>query len=329
MSLNGTMEGVAAAGRPRLDWGRWSAPIVVAGAWLALIAATSIYRHDFLSHQTLLAVTFTMSVVGVLAIGQGLVAISGGFLDLSQPSNLILSSLVVIRLSEAGMPLPVLFVAGILTGMAWGLVNAAIIVFGKLNPVIVTLSTNFIGIAALYLIFQLAQVPNNSDIYYFGRASFLGLPAIWWPMLALILIVGVFMQRTRFGRRATAGGGNRFAAQVRGISLRKTRFAVFTIAGGFVGFTSILFVSAAGPIEARSADLLLLNVIAAVIVGGIALSGGRGHFWMLILSVGLLSTVPTSLVFFGLDSDSQAIFQGLILVVAVALDGYRSKKGTP
>jgi len=268
-----------------------------------------------------------MSVVGVLAIGQGLVSISGSFLDLSQPANLIASSLVVIRLSEAGMPLPALIVGGILSGMAWGLANALLIVLGKLNPIIVTLSTNFIGIASLYLIFQLAQVPNGSDIYQFGRASFIGLPAIWWPMVALILVVGVVMQRTIFGRRVTAVGGNRFAAQVRGISLKKTRLIVFTLSGGFVGFTAILFSSAAGPIEAKSADLLLLNVIAAVIVGGISLSGGRGHFWMLLLSVGLLSTVPTSLVFFGLDSDWQAIFQGLILVVAVALDGYRARRG--
>lgn len=329
MSSIGISETVAAAGRPRLSLGSWGAPLVVLASWLALIGVTSLYRPDFLSHQTLLAITFTMSIVGVLAIGQGLVSISGAFLDLSQPANLILSSLVVIRLSEAGMPLPLLIVGGIVTGMGFGLTNALIIVYGKINPIIVTLSTGFIGIAALYLIFQSAQVPIGSDIYAFGRSSFLGVPAIWWPMLGLVLIVGVIMRRTIFGRRVTAVGGNRFAAQVRGISLKKTRLMIFTLAGGFVGFTAILFSSAAGPIEAKSADLLLLNVIAAVIVAGISLSGGRGHFWMLLLSVGLLSTVPTSLVFFGLNSDWQAVFQGLILVVAVAIDGYRAKRGTP
>ena len=99
-------------------------------------------------------------------------------------------------------------------------------------------------------------------------------------------------------------------------------------AGGFVGFAAILFCSSSGPFNSGSANILQLNVIAAVILAGISLEGGRGHLWMLFLSVGLLSTVPTSLVFFGLSSDAQAIFQGLILVLAVTFDGYRSRKIT-
>ena len=94
--------------------------------WLLLIAATGLYRPDFLSQQTVLAIAFTMSIVGVLAIGQGLVAISGGFIDLSQPAGMISASLVAVRLSEAGMPLAVVIVGAILTGMAWGACNASI-----------------------------------------------------------------------------------------------------------------------------------------------------------------------------------------------------------
>ena len=322
-------ETVSTAPWPRVSLGDWGSPVVVVVAWLALVAATALYRPDFLSHQTVLAIAFTMSIVGVLAIGQGLVAISGGFIDLSQPCGLILAGLVAVRLSEAGMPLPVLIIAAVLTGMSWGLLNATIIVFAKLNPVIVTLATNFIGLAALFLVFQLAQVPNGSDIYHFGRAAFLGLPAIWWPMLGLILLTGAIMQRTRYGRRTIAVGGNRDAARARGISLRRTRFGVFTAAGGFVGFAAVLFVSAAGPFNPGSANVLQLNVIAAVILAGISLAGGRGHFWTLLISVGFLSTVPTALVFFGLSSDAQAIFQGLILVAAVAIDGYRARRGGP
>jgi ribose transport system permease protein len=72
-----------------------------------------------------------------------------------------------------------------------------------------------------------------------------------------------------------------------------------------------------------------LNIIAAVILAGISLSGGRGNFWMLLLSVGFLSTIPTSLVFFGLSSDTQSIFQGIILVIAVSIDGYRALRRAP
>lgn len=328
MSLDRALDSAPATSPPRFNLHGWGTPLLLLAAWLLLIAATGLYRSDFLSHQTVLAVSFTMAVVGTLAIGQALVAISGGFIDLSQPACLIVTSLVAVRLAEAGMPLPVLIIGAVLTGMLWGLINALIIVYAKLNPVIVTLATNFIGLAVLFLVFQLAQIPNDSDIYQFGRASLFGLPAIWWPMLALVLIVGFLLPRTRYGRHVIAVGGNRYAAKARGISLKATRIAIFSVAGGFVGFAGILFASASGPFNPGSANQLQLNVIASVILAGIALGGGRGNFWLLLLSVGFLSTIPTSLVFFGLTSDSQSIFQGLILIAAVAIDGLRARRGT-
>lgn len=329
MSLDRAQASAVPAVPPKLDLHGWGTPLTLLAAWLLLIAATGIYRPDFLSHQTLLAVTFTMAIVGVLAIGQALVAISGGFLDLSQPSALILSSLVTVRLAEAGMPMPVVIGGAVLAGMAWGFLNATIIVFGKLNPVIVTLATNFIGLAALFLVFQLAQAPIGSALHALGRTSLLGVPTIWWPMVVLILLVGFLLPRTRYGRRAIAVGGNRAAAKARGISLRATRFAIFTAAGGFVGLAAVLFAASSGPFNPGSGNNLQLNVIAAVILAGISLAGGRGNLWMLLLSVGFLSTIPTSLVFFGLSSDTQSIFQGFILLVAVAIDGYRARRSTP
>lgn len=329
MSVTPAIETAAPAVPLKVRFGGWGTGLMLLAVWVALIVATALYRPDFISHQTVLAVTFTMAVVGVLAIGQGLVAISGGFIDLSQPANMILASLVAVRLAEAGMPLAVVIVGAVISGMIWGAANAAIVVFAKLNPVIVTLATNFIGLAVLFLVFQLAEVPQNSEMYHFGRAKIFELPAIFWPMLALVLVVGFLIPRTKYGRRAIAVGGNKAAAKARGISLKATRFAIFMAAGGFVGFASVLFAATAGPFNPGSANTLQLNIIAGVILAGISLSGGRGNFWLLLLSVGFLSTIPTSLVFFGLSSDTQSIFQGFILIIAVAIDGWRARKGTP
>jgi len=326
MSINQAAETAPPAVPLKVRFGGWGTAAMLVAVWIALIVATGLYRPDFFAHQTMLAIAFTMAVVGVLAVGQGIIAISGGFIDLSQPAGLILTGLVAVRLSEAGLPLVLVAVGAVIAGMIWGALNATIIVFAKLNPVIVTLATNFIGLAALYLVFQLAQVPNGSEIYHLGRASFLGLPAIWWPMLLIILVVGFLMRSTRYGRRTIAVGGNRAAAKARGISLKTTRYATFMAAGGFVGFAAVLFASAAGPFNPSSASTLQLNVIAAVILGGISLAGGRGNFWMLLLSVGFLSTIPTALVFFGLSSDTQSIFQGVLLMIAVAIDGYRARR---
>jgi ribose transport system permease protein len=304
----------------------WGTAAVVAAAWLVLIAASGIHRADFLSHQTVLAVSFTMAIVGILAVAQALIGMSGAILDLSQPTALVLSGAVVAWLLERGVPVPVVVIAGILTGAAFGFTNALIVVYGKLNPIIVTLGTNFIGIAVMFLIFQNAQAPLKSSFSDFGRTYFLGLPNIWWPMVILVLLVGFFVPRTRYGRHMIAVGGNRFAAQARGISLKKTRFAVFSISGAIVGFAGVLFAASNGPFAPAVGGTYALPVIAGVILAGVSLAGGRGSIWLILLSVGFLSTVPTSLVFFGFSSNWQAVFQGLILIIAVGIDGWRAKR---
>lgn len=323
------MSTTAAASSPRLRGGTWGTGLVILAAWLLLVAATALVRDDFLSQQTLLAVAFRMSVIGVLAVGQALVAISGGFLDLSQPAAMILSGLIVVRLMEAGTPTLIVIGAAILAGGLFGLTNAAIIVIGRINPVVVTLATNFIGLAALFLVFTQAQVPIGSDLHALGRQNFNGLPFIWFPMMVLILTVGFFVPRTIRGRHAIAVGGNKMAAAARGISLRKTRFAAFGASGAAAGLAAILFAASSGPFNSASANTLLLPAIAAVILAGISLAGGRGSISLLVLSVGFLATVPTSLVFFGFSSDWQLLVQGSILVVAVAVDGYRYRRATP
>jgi ribose transport system permease protein len=309
-----------------LDLGSWANALTLATAWLLLIAASGVNRADFLSHQTVLAVTFTMAITGVLAVGQALVSISGGFLDLSHPTALGLTSYLIAQLLAAGIALPFVLVAAVGAGAAFGLLNAAIVVFGKLNPVIVTLATNFVGVAVLYLTFQIAQAPINSALCAYGRGSFLGIPNIWWPMLALVLVVGFLVPRTRWGRHAVAVGGNRFAARARGISLRKTRFAIFAASGACAGVAGVLFAASSGPFAPTAGAAFQLPVIASVILAGVSLAGGRGNIWLILLSVGFLSTVPTSLVFFGLSSDWQAVFQGLILVLSVAIDGFRARR---
>jgi ribose transport system permease protein len=298
---------------------------VVVITWIALIAASGVHRVDFLSHQTVLAITFTMAIVGVLAVGQALVGVSGGVLDLSQPATLVLTALVIARLLANGVPTPLAVLAAILVGAAWGLVNAAIVVFGKINPIIVTLATNFIGLAVLFLMFQVDQAPIGSTFRNFGRGDFLGLPNIWWVMVVLVLVVGFFLPRTRYGRHAIAVGGNRFAAQTRGISLRATRFTVFIASGVCSTIAGALFAASNGPFSPSGGASFQLPVIASVILAGVSLAGGRGNVWLILPSVGFLSTVPTSLVFWGLSSNWQAVFQGFILIVAVAIDGYRAK----
>lgn len=304
-------------------WEGAGTAVVLILVWLLIIVASAAYKSDFLSRQTLLSVTFTMAVAGVLTVGQSIVTISGGVLDLSIPTALILPAWVIVTLLGHGVALWLVVLAALLTGMAWEALNAAIIVFGKLNPVIVTLGTNFAGGAFLNIYIGNAQTPLSSGLSKWGRTYFLGLPHVFWPMLALIAVAGYLLPRTRLGRRTIAVGGNPEAARTRGISLRKTRFGVFMLAGALAGFAAVLFTAANQSFVSTDGQPYLFTAIAATLVAGVSLSGGSGNLWLTFLSVGLLSTIPTSLAFFGVPTLWQLVPPGAILIIAIALDGYR------
>lgn len=298
----------------------------IAGVWLLLVVATTIVRPDFLSTQTLLAITFTMSISGVLAVAQALVVISGGLLDLSLPVALVLSAWAAVTALTSGLPTWTAVVLGILAGAAWGSLNGLIVVFGKLNPIIVTLATGFGGLAVMLIFFKSAQIPSTSDLRLFGLGRFLGLPNVFWPMVALIVLTGLALTYTRWGRHLVAVGGNPRAARARGISLRKTRFFVFLGAGAIAGAAGVLFSAVNPSFTPASGAGFQLIVIAAVILAGISLSGGKGNLLVLLLSVGFLATIPTSIAFFGLAPAWALVFQGALLILAVGIDGYRLKR---
>ncbi len=303
--------------------------VAVCATWALLIVGTTAYQTDFISHQTVLSVTFTMAVVGVLAVAEGLVVISGGMIDLSLPTSLILAAAVATTLLDRGWNVVLVIFVAMAIGGAWGTLNATIIVFGKINPIIVTLGTNLAGVALLSIhISGYSTIPPSSGLATWGDALFLGLPNVFWVMVLAILLAGYLLPRTRVGTRVLAVGGSTQAARVRGISLRKTRFGVFIVSGMIVGLAAILFAASTHSFSVSDGTTYLLPPIAAVIVAGVSLAGGSGNLWVLFASVGLLSTVPTSMAFFGLSDLWQQVPPGLILVAAVSIDGYRRKRAS-
>jgi ribose/xylose/arabinose/galactoside ABC-type transport system permease subunit len=294
--------------------------------WGILVVVSTIYHPDFLSHQTLLSVTFTMAVLGVVTVAQSLVTISGGILDLSIPTALILPSWVIVTLLAHGVNLVLTIFVGLLTGAAWGTLNALIIVFGKLNPLIVTLGTNFAGAAIVNIYLTSAQTPLGSSLAKWGQLYFLGLPNVFWVMALFILLAGYYLKRSRVGRRVVAVGGNPQAARVRGISLRKVRFGVFIGSGVICGVAAVLFTASTLNFVSSETTNYLLPSVAATILAGIRLQGGSGNLWVIFLSVGLLATVPTALAFFGVGELWQNVPPGVILIVAVCIDGLRQMR---
>jgi ribose/xylose/arabinose/galactoside ABC-type transport system permease subunit len=296
-------------------------------AWTGVILVTSLRRHDFLTRGTFLAVTFNMCILGILAVAQGSVVISGGILDLSLPASLMFSGFITIRLMDSGVSESLAIAIGILGSGLFGLLNAVFVVWGKLNPLIVTLATGFAGSGILLISFTNWEVVDpKSSISYFGSHHFLGFPNPWWPMFLMIVLAHLLYKYTRVGRHLIAVGGNPVAGKVSGISLPKIRMGTFIGSALISGFAGIMLIAMSPQITTESGKVFNLPVISAVVLSGFSLAGGKGSFISLFFSIGFLSTLPTSLVFFGLDSTWQSVFAGFILIIAVATDSFRISK---
>lgn len=300
--------------------------LVLLAAWIFLIVISAINRSDFLSRPTFGAITFNMCIIGVLAIGQGFVVISGGILDLSITVSMLLSSFMTVVFYELGWNTPALIIGSILCAGAVGLFNAVLVVWLEINPLIVTLATGFAGAGILLMVFDRKLVDPNSWIADFGTSHLLRFPTSWWPMALLTIGAHFFFKYSKFGRHFLAVGGNPSSSKAMGISLKRIRISTFVGAAIIGGIAGIIFAGFTPEIRPNAGSYYILPVITAVVLAGFSLAGGRGSFLALFVSVGFLSTIPTALVFFGLESIWETFIQGFILIIAVSIDAYRILK---
>ena len=300
--------------------------LILLAAWVFLVVISVLNRSDFLSKATFSAVTFNMCIIGILAIGQGFVVISGGILDLSITVSMLITSFMTVVFYDLGWNTPLLIIVSLLCAGVFGLFNSILVVWLRINPLIVTLATGFAGGGLLLIVFDRGLVDPKSSIADFGTSYLFGLPTAWWPMALLTIGAHFFFKYSRVGRHFLAVGGNPLSSKAMGISLKRTRVATFVGSSIFGGIAGIVFAGFTPEIRPNAGEFYTLPVIAAVVLAGFSLAGGRGSFLALFISVGFLSTIPTALVFFGLQSIWQTFIQGFILIIAVSIDAYRIVK---
>jgi ribose transport system permease protein len=300
---------------------------VLAIVWAALVLATAIDKSTFLSYDTLLSVAFQMATVGVLGVGAAVVMLSGGLADLSIPASTGLASCITASAVTHMASAPAIAL-GVGAGIAFGLVNGLLITLLRLNPLVTTIGTNFVGQGILNLGFSLAIVPTHSGVRQLGVERFAGMPTQWWVMVLLLVLTSAALAFTRYGRRVRLVGGSPVAARRGGISLRKTRICTFAFMGLCAGIAGVFFAAQAQNVTPLGTQDLLFPALTAVIVSGFALRGGTGQLPTLFLGLGFLATVPASLVFFGLSSEWQAVWQGALLAMVVGIDGARRKRAS-
>jgi ribose transport system permease protein len=286
---------------------------------VVLFVGLAFYSEYFFTERNLANYARQISVVGIVALGEALVIIAGG-IDLSVGSIIGLAAVSAGMVSGA-TGLPVLGLAApIAVGIVVGLINGLLVTRIRINSFIATLGMLSVtrGIALL--------ITNGSPQRFDNWAAWLGNGRIGPVPVQFILLVGLaalawfFATRTRAGRNIYAVGNNARAARLAGIDVERTRVLVFVISGGLAGLGGLLL---GGMLTNASPNLGLgyeLDVIAAVILGGVALSGGRGSIGGVVIGAALMGLLRNAFVLLNVSGYWQTITIGLVVIVAVGAD---------
>lgn len=293
-------------------------------ALLLLIIVGAVTAPDtFLTVSNTLTVLRQASILGVVSIGMTFVIISGG-IDLSVGSVIGLASvaatLVAIQDLADQLHWVVMVVIALLVGLGAGLINGVIIAYGKVVAFMATLAMLVAarGLAEVLAERRTLQV-GDRDFINFMNLDILGIDMLIW-MFAIVAAIGwVVLNRTTFGRRTVAIGGNREAARLAGINVKRHTMWLYAIAGLCAGIAAVMYLGRTTAGTSTHGTLLELDAIAAVVVGGTLLVGGRGTITGTVLGVLIFTTLTNVFVQNNLNSSIQAVVKGIIIVVAVLL----------
>jgi ribose/xylose/arabinose/galactoside ABC-type transport system permease subunit len=307
----------------RLKIGAWGLPLVI----VAITITTALIESRFWSIANLQNLLRQMAVLQILAVGQLFAVLSGG-LDLSIAATMALAAVCGILVTpELGM-CGGIFVM-LLVGTGVGVLNGAFVVVFKVSPLIVTLGTLSIARGLALLLsggVPLYEVPD-ALIDTVGFGTLLGVPASSWIAFAVMGLAALVLGRTVFGRHVYAIGSSPIAARNSGLSVASRTIAIYAASGLCAGTAAIVgtaWVSAAQP---TAGEGLELQSIAAVVVGGVLLTGGAGTVTQVLLGVVLLSLLSNALNMAGVSSFLQVVFVGAVILISVVADRFRTRYG--
>ena len=293
-------------------------------ALIVLVVVGAVTAPDtFLSISNVLTILKAASIVGVVSIGMTLVIIAGG-IDLSVGSVLGLASVVASLAAVQDLADQLHWVFMILialgVGLGAGLINGIVIAYGKVVAFMATLAMLVAarGLAEILAERRTLQV-GDRDFIEFMNLDLIGVDMLIWIFAIVSALGWVVLNRTTFGRRTVAIGGNREAARLAGINVKRHTMWLYAIAGLCAGIGAVMMLGRTTAGTSTHGTLMELDAIAAVVVGGTLLAGGRGTITGTVLGVLIFQTLTNVFVQNNLSSSVQAVVKGVIIVVAVLL----------
>ncbi|WP_328648514.1 ABC transporter permease [Amycolatopsis sp. NBC_00348] len=293
-------------------------------ALIVLVVFTATQNSRFLSGQSIRDILLGTAILAVLAVGQAVVIITRN-IDLSVGSVLGLSAFAVGSLmrDNPGLPVLVAVLAGIVVGAVCGLLNGVLVRFGQVPALVVTLGTlyAFRGVSFFWAGGQQINADKLPQSFLdFGTASILGIP--WLVLIAVVVLVlaGIVLRSYRAGRELYAMGSSPQAAKLAGIKVGRNTSAAFLVSGALAGLAGVLFAARFGTVDAAAGTGYELNVVAAAVVGGVAVFGGSGSVWGAGLGALLLTVIGSALAVLDINQFWQQAIVGALILLAIGAD---------
>ena len=287
---------------------------------LGIVIIGFIASPDFLTARNASNVITFSAIIAVLAVGQFFVILTGG-IDLSVGSTVALSTVVTALMLDSGQSAGLTVVTTLAVCALVGLVNGVLVVWLRLAPFIATLATLSIvqGISYIIQSTSLIQITNQTFITWFSDGHILGIPYPVFIFLLLTVVAAFISKYSTFGRRLYAIGGNREAARLSGLPVNRDLLITYTVSGLLAGLAGLLAAA-----QLRQGSSLIgqgyeLDAIAAVVVGGASLFGGRGDPISAVIGNLIIATITNIMNLIGVSSQPQLVIKGGVIILAVFL----------
>ncbi|MFE4835239.1 ABC transporter permease [Arthrobacter sp. NPDC056691] len=285
--------------------------------FVLLLIVFAFVNPQFLSQANVRSILLSASVIGILAVGQTVVILTGGF-DLSVAKMAVVSGLIL-ALTASNPAIAILAALGFAAVV--GSINGTLIAKAKVNPFVVTLGMMTILTSVALLVNNGGQISDIPQwILSLTSGQVLGFPSIIFWFVAIAVVLHLVMAYSRFGRHVYAVGGNPEASRLAGVKVDRVLTSAYVLAAVCAGVAGILLTSrlqTASPVALPGAEL---DAIAAVIIGGTRLSGGFGSIPRTVLGVLILSALSSGLVLLGVAAYWQDLVKGAVIILAVAVD---------
>ncbi|AZV61955.1 ABC transporter permease [Peribacillus castrilensis] len=295
-------------------------------ALVLLFIVITVLNPSFMEPNNILNLLRQTSINALIAFGMTFIILTGG-IDLSVGSILALSSALMAGMMVSGLDPILAILVGILLGAIMGVINGILVSKGKMAPFIVTLATMtiFRGLTLVYTDGKpITGIGDSVMFQMLGRGYFLGVPVPAVVMIIAFMILWFLLHKTSFGRKTYAIGGNERASRISGIKVDRVKVAIYGLAGTMAAIAGAILTSRLNSAQPTAGQSYEMDAIAAVVLGGTSLSGGKGRLFGTLVGVLIIGTLNNGMNLLGVSSFYQQVVKGAVILIAVLLDRKKS-----